>query len=179
MNREMVPQAVGKPLFEETQTFHRVWWVMALVLGIGVLQWWFFYEQIIQGRPAGDNPAPDWMLILFWLLFGIGLPLFFWWMHLRVTVDDTAVTIQFRPLTTRIVPIGEIQEAEAGRYSPLTDFGGWGIRGFGSRRAYSVHGNEGVTIRLTAGDQIIIGSQRPRELVWAINAAIGAAPHDQ
>ncbi len=178
MNEQTVPKAAEQPLFEETQTFHRVWWVMAIVFGIAALQWWFFYEQIIRGRPAGDNPAPDWMVILFWLLFGIGMPLFFWWMYLRVTVSTRDVTIQFRPLITQVIPLNEIQTATARSYSPLTDFGGWGIRGLGQRRAYSISGSEGVTLQLTSGKEIIIGSHQPRKLVWAITAAKGSAQHD-
>lgn len=174
MGQQTLADAAKPLLFEETQTFRRVWWVMGLVFGLAALQWWFFYEQIIRGRPAGDNPAPDWMLIGFWLLFGIGLPALFWWMRLRVTVSVEDVTIEYRPLTTRVIPVAEIETASAGRYSPLTDFGGWGIRGFGRRRAYTVSGNEGVTLRLIAGDQIIVGSNEPRRLVWAITSAKGA-----
>jgi hypothetical protein len=29
------------------------------------------------GQPWGSNPAPDWLMVLFWLMFGAGKPLFF------------------------------------------------------------------------------------------------------
>lgn len=168
------PKPLNPPvetLFQETQTFRRVYWVMALVVGIAGLQWWFFFVQIIQGRPAGSNPAPDWMLILFWLLFGIGLPLFFWVMALEVTVDLEKVIIRFRPLSRRVIAADEIKSAEAVVYRPLLDFGGWGIRGLGGRRAYSISGNRAVELHLTSGDMVVVGTNKSEALERAVNLA--------
>ncbi|MCA9870553.1 MAG: hypothetical protein KC487_09290, partial [Anaerolineae bacterium] len=71
----MLPKQNGNQpvLFREEQRFRQSW-IWLLILFVAGLQWWGFIQQIIFGQPWGDNPAPDWMMILFWLLFGIGMP---------------------------------------------------------------------------------------------------------
>ena len=158
-----------------TERFHeeqamRQWWLMLLIGGVAALQWWGFYQQIILGEPWGTDPGPDWMIVLFWLLVGIGLPLLFAYSRLIVTVDESAVRIHFRPFTRRTIPVSNIINAEARTYAPLREYGGWGLRGWGDRRAYNTSGNCGVELTLTDGSRIMIGSQRADELAVAIKA---------
>ena len=67
----MVKMAI--PRFREEQRFGQ-WWLWILVGSLVAMQWWGFYQQIVLGKPWGDRPAPDWMMVLIWLCFGIGLP---------------------------------------------------------------------------------------------------------
>ncbi len=158
-------------LYREIQRFRDVGWVMVVVIGIAALQWWAFLQQMIRGVPFGDNPAPDSMLLLFWLFFGIGFPLFFVWLHMRVEVSPAAVTIVYRPFINRRIPLGEIAHVEVRVYRPLIEFGGWGIRGWGNRVAYNVNGNTGVELTLTDGRHVLLGSRHAPELAGAIYKA--------
>jgi hypothetical protein len=161
--------------FREEQVFRQLWlWLLILLLV--ALQWWGFVQQIVLGQPWGNRPAPDWMMALLWLLFGIGLPIFFFYLRLVVTVTDRAIEIHFRPLTRRTISMAEIAHAEARTYSPLREYGGWGIRGFGGNRAYNVSGDRGVELLLTDGRKVLIGSQRADELEQAITAAQKSYP---
>ena len=170
----MLPKQNGNQpvLFREEQRFRQSW-IWLLILFVAGLQWWGFIQQIIFGQPWGDNPAPDWMMILFWLLFGIGMPAFFVYLRLIVTVTDAAVIIHFRPLTRRSIPLTDIASVEAETYSPLRSYGGWGIRGLNKNRAYSISGNQGVALILNNGDRILIGSLRAEEMALAIETARG------
>ena len=90
--------------------------------------------------------------------------------HLDVIVTDEELLIRFRPfhLRGRRIPLRDIAEAQARTYSPLGEYGGWGIR-LGSRgMAYNAYGNRGVQIVLVDGRQILIGSQRSEELAAAL-----------
>lgn len=156
-------------LFHEEQRFRQLW-IWLLILFIAGLQWWGFIQQIVLGQPWGDNPAPDWMMVAFWLLFGIGLPSFFVYLKLIVTVSSDALEIHFRPLTRRTIPIAAIAEIKAGSYSPLKQYGGWGVRGLGNNRAYNVSGNQGVRLTLVDNNIVLIGSQRADELALAIES---------
>lgn len=49
-------------------------WVWILILGISMLMWYGFIQQIILDIPFGDKPAPNGVLIVMWLLFGIAFP---------------------------------------------------------------------------------------------------------
>jgi hypothetical protein len=89
--------------FREVQRF-RQWWVWLLIYGIAALSWYGFVQQIVLGRPFGSNPAPDWMMWLLFLLFGIGLPLFFHRLKMIVEVREDHIHIRYAPLTTRELP---------------------------------------------------------------------------
>jgi hypothetical protein len=55
----------------------------------------------------------------------------------------------------------------------LREYGGWGVRGFGSNRAYNMRGDQGVQLDLVDGSRVLIGTQRPGELETAIAAMLG------
>ena len=67
----------------------------------------------------------------------------------------------------------EIVRLEARTYSALREYGGWGIRGWGGKRAYNVSGNRGVELTLKDGHKVMIGSQRAEDLARAIIEARG------
>ncbi len=157
--------------FYEEQRFRKPW-IWVLVLGVAAVQWWGWVQQILLGRPFGDNPGPDWMVWLFLVLFGVGLPLFFVVLRLVVEVNDSGVRLRYIPLTKRMVAFDEIKRCEAVDYQPMRQYGGWGIRGLGSNRAYNVSGSEGVRLHLRNGDAVMIGSQRAQELALAIDARL-------
>jgi len=68
----------------------------------------------------------------------------------------------------KTIPFREIRRAEAVTYSPLGEFGGWGIRaGMGGKRAWTVRGNRAVRLHLLDGTFFYLGSRRPgRLLSW-------------
>jgi len=157
--------------FREVQRLGGMWWVTLVVCGVAVLAWIGFVSQIVLGRPFGANPSPDWIMWLLWLLFGIGLPVLWHISKLVVEVTDDCILVQYVPFITRRIPYTEIKGYEARSYRPIREYGGWGIRWApGNRRAYSVRGNKGVELELHTGRRIMIGSQKPEELVHAINS---------
>ncbi len=150
-------------LFHEVQPL-RVWWVWLIILIPIVIGWWFFIEQIVFGTPVGTNPASDSVVLVIWLAFGIGLPLFAYYTRLITDVRTDGVYIRFFPLHSRTVALNDIVTYEARQYRPLGEFGGWGIRiGRHKKRAYNMSGNQGVELELTDGTRLLIGSQRPEE----------------
>lgn len=163
----------GLTMFREVQRWRNVWWVMALVFGLAALQWWTFFVQIIRGVPVGNNPGSDTLVVIIWLIFGIGFPAFFLWLHMVVEVIPGAVIIRYRPFANRRIPAGQIIRVEPLTYRPMREFAGWGIRGWGGRIAYNVSGNTGVELTLVDGRRVLIGSQRPDEMAGAINEMLG------
>lgn len=155
-------------LYREIQRWRDVAWVMLVVFGLAALQWWAFLQQWVGGSPLGSNPAPDGMLLLFWLFFGIGFPLFFLWLHMLVEVRPEAVKVQYRPFINRVIRLDEIAHVEVRIYRPLLEFGGWGVRGWGNRVAYNVNGNTGVELTLIDGRRVLLGSRHAAELAGAI-----------
>lgn len=164
----MTSHPSAPPLFREEQRF-RAPWLWLLILLVVAVNWWTFVQQIVLGKPVGNRPGPNWLVWLTWLLFGVGLPLFFYRLALVVEVHDDAVYVRFKPLINRRIPADEIQEAEVTTYRPIREYGGWGVRGVGRRNvAYNVSGNRGVRLTLRDGSRVLIGSQRPEALAAAI-----------
>ncbi len=161
---------IGDVHFRETQPMNRVGWVMFFVAALAALMWYTLVMQVFMGQPVGTSPGPDWMVILFWLLFGIFFPLAFYFLQMEVVVDPQAVRIRYRPFVDRTIPLVEISDCGARTYNPVREYGGWGIRGMmGSKRAYTTTGTEGVELMLRDGEQIMIGSQHAELLAKAIN----------
>lgn len=160
-------------IFREVQRWRDVWWTMALVFGLAAIQWWIFFLQIVRGVPVGNNPGSDMIVVITWLIFGIGFPAFFLWLHMVVEVVPGAVIIRYHPFVNRRISANEIVHVESRTYQPLGEFGGWGVRGWGGRIAYNVRGNTGVELTLADGRRVLIGSRRADEMAGAINQILG------
>ena len=92
--------------------------------------------------------------------------------NLETTVDSDAITVAFHFLwPKRRILVSQVRKAEATKYSPLLDYGGYGVR-LGFRGwAFNVSGDEGVLVETSDGSRLMIGSQRPKELEAAIERA--------
>jgi hypothetical protein len=86
--------------------------------------------------------------------------------------------VRFGFLYRTSIPIADVRRAEAVEYRPISEYGGWGIRGFGKKRALNTRGNRGVLLTKTDGSTLLIGSQKPRELLDAL-AKAGVATEDR
>jgi len=158
--------------FVEVQQF-RQWWIWLIVLAVAALQWWGAYEQLLMKRPFGDNPAPDAMLWVFFVLFGIGLPVLFVSAKLITVVRADGIYLRFVPFHFKMlrIALSDVADFSAGQYSPLLDYGGWGIRMGREGKAYNVSGNMGVRLELADGRKLLIGSQQALDFVAAIERA--------
>ena len=160
--------------FRETQHFRQKW-IVAIIAGITVLMWYSAVEQILLKRPFGNNPAPDIVLIVFWILFGVGFPLFFLKLRLLTEVREDGIYIKFVPINRRFIRIGfdEIDTYEIRKYRPIVEYGGWGVKYGSGGKAYNVSGNMGLQLKLKNGKKVLIGTQRPEEFKLAVESKIG------
>jgi len=160
-------------MYRETQYFRQPW-IWVLVLFISLLCLYGAVQQIILGKPFGNNPAPDVVLAIIAVIFGIGLPTFMYITNLTTEVHDDGVHFRFFPfhISFRKIALEDIAGFDAQTYSPIRDYGGWGIRYGRKGKAYNVSGNRGVQLQLSNGKHILIGSQRPEEMVEALNTIV-------
>jgi hypothetical protein len=158
-------------LFCESQPF-RIWWLWLILLVPVTISWWIFVVQIGFGIPVGNHPAPDIVTVIIWLIFGLGLPIIAYFMKLTTEVRADGVRLRFFPSYSRTIALDDIVAYQARQYSPIREYGGWGIRYSGrGKRAYIVGGNIGVELELADRTRLLIGSQRPEEFASAIGAA--------
>ena len=83
-------------------------------------------------------------------------------------VAEDGLTVRFGFLHKTRVAFSEIARAEAVAYRPVREYGGWGIRGGGRRRVLSMRGDQGVLLTRVDGSTLLVGSQKPRELLAAL-----------
>jgi hypothetical protein len=167
-------------LFREVQRFHQRWLWVLVILGALALIGLFGYgmvQQLVFDKPWGDRPMSDTALAVtgtLLILLEIGFIALFATMKLITEVRSDGLYIRFVPfhLSFRRIPLEDLAGVEARTYSPIKEYGGWGIRFGRGGRAYNVSGNRGVRIDYATGRHILIGSQRADELAQAISSIL-------
>ena len=168
---EDAPEAVNPPLFREVQRFHHWFFWLPIVVVVGVI-WWQFIQQIVIGRPPGTEPISDWAAWVLTIVFGIGFPVFAAIVRLATEVQPGLLSVRLIPFRGRHIPTHDIQAAYSREYSPMREFGGWGIRlSANGVKAYNAHGNVGVELVLVDGRHVLVGTQRAEELLDALHSA--------
>ena len=161
-------------LFREVQHFRQVWtWIVVLLVSFTSI--YGLVQQLILGIPFGDNPAPDVVMLIIGIIFGFVFPLFFYTCRLTVEVRSDGLHFRYFPfhLSFHRISLTDLQNYEARTYNPMKEYGGWGIKYGRKGKAYNTSGNRGVQLELSNGEKILIGSQKPEELVAAICLASG------
>jgi len=160
--------------FREVQRFRQKWlWIAIAVvlLGLVISFGYGMIKQLVFGHPWGNRPMSDTALAIvgpLMILMGIGLSWFFYVIKLLVEVRKDGVHINFVPLVRRTVLFGNIVDCKVRTYRPIREYGGWGVKYGRAGKAYNVSGNRGVQLKLSTGNGLLIGSQRPEELAQAI-----------
>ena len=146
--------------FSEGQKF-RQWWLWFILVGIGLVTLYELYLQLIQGKEFGNEPMPDYMLVIY-TLFIFGLLFFFRFIELKTEIDRIGIRINFRPFMKREYRWDEISSARVVNYGFQ---GGWGIRlGTKYGTLYNISGNKGLAIELKSGKKFCIGTRKEVEL---------------
>jgi hypothetical protein len=115
---------------------------------------------------AGDVTNPDFLpTIATPIAIAALIPLVFYGLvgYLSAQVTEAGIRMRWGPLgwIRKFIPFDTIMKAEAVTYSPLMEFGGWGIRIRRNKRAWTVRGNRAVRMELTNGKVFYLGSDRP------------------
>ena len=106
-----------------------------------------------------------------WLFLTLPLGLVFNLLCQKTSVTDRDLTVTFGailPLYRKRIALPKIAAAKTVTYSPVAEYGGWGIRGWGENIALNAHGNQGVRLTLQNGSRVLVGSQRPDALTQAL-----------
>ncbi len=156
--------------FSEKQKF-RQWWLWLILIGVLLVP---VILTLINKPTQGDLLTE----ILIGLIGPALVVLLFVFMELRTQVNEQGIFYRFFPIHFQVLIINwdEVKKAYVRKYSPLGDFGGWGIRlGLGGKgKAYNVDGNMGLQIELKTGKKILIGTQKPEEMQTLLTQLVKA-----
>ena len=154
--------------FQETQQFRQGWlWALVLMV-VGCLLLPIVIYAIEPEAIGGMAAVIGWGVVA--ILFSAMVLYFFYTMRLETEVRADGLYVRFFPLRKQEkIAYEQIEACNATAYSPIRDYGGWGVRLGKKGQAYNVSGNEGVQLRLAEARPLLIGSQRAAELAEAIN----------
>ena len=115
--------------------------------------------------------SPLWSSLL---LIAIGILLLSLHGGLRTILTRDTLTVRFGFFGWQILNLDthKIRKVEVHRFSPLKDFGGYGIRFNREMKAYFLNGNRGALITTVDDRKYLIGSNEPEKLAAMINEII-------
>jgi hypothetical protein len=154
----------NKTLFTETQKF-RQWWLWLIILCTNVLIILIIWFTVIKGGAGKELSNVELVLVL---AIGPLLSIAFLILpKLETRIQEDGIYVRFFPfhLSFRHYSWNDISQAYVRKYSPLGEYGGWGIRfGFGNGKAFNVSGNMGLQIHFNNERKLLIGTNKPGEV---------------
>ena len=120
-------------IFKEKQKFTQKWlWLILIILPLLIT---------ISPIDLSSDPKLSYLIIL----MSLSPMILFYFIELRVMLSNKGLQYQFFPfhLKSYTIKLDEITSFEELTYSPIKDYGGWGIRYGFKGKAYNVSGNKG------------------------------------
>lgn len=139
-------------------------WARAVFWGSMVLGAW----AVLSG--ADSDIAPHFRVPAAMGIMGLGLVIRLVVGGMAVRVDREGVFIHLGavPVLRRRVRFDEIERMDVVRYRPIREFGGWGIRGWGKKKAWTARGDQAVRLHLDGERMLYVGSDTPQRLAERI-----------
>lgn len=155
-----------KILFEESQRFTQ-WWIWAIILvalGVSI----YATMETIQMGDSFFNGSNFRIIIPVFII-----PALFYFLTLKTRVEENGIYVRFIPFHLKEIFVAwdQLEECYIRTYSPLGEYGGWGIKyGLGGAgKVYNVSGNQGLQLVFKDGARLLIGTQKPHELREIVN----------
>ena len=145
-------------IFKEKQKFTQKWlWLILIILPLLIT---------ISPIDLSSDPKLSYLIIL----MSLSPMILFYFIELRVMLSNKGLQYQFFPfhLKSYTIKLDEITSFEELTYSPIKDYGGWGIRYGFKGKAYNVSGNKGVKNYLKNEKNILFGSKKSNELALVL-----------
>jgi hypothetical protein len=149
-------------LFQERQLFIRRWWPLLLspLVVIGTL---------LVALPSKSAFSLTWPGVLAPLLVLVAVALLLL-LRLETRLDPAGAHYRLFPLQMRwrTQPWPAVARAYVRAYDPLSEYGGWGLKGTSANRALNISGDQGLQLELRGGQRLLLGTQRPAEVAQAL-----------
>ncbi len=144
-------------LFTESQGFKQ-WWLLAPLIVINGV---FVFAIISEPDKLIEIVFPFALV----LLITIGLAI----SRLNTQIKEDGIYVRFFPFHRSVKHFtwDKFKTLSVQQYSPLVDYGGWGLRiaAFtGKGKAYTVSGDRGLQIVFTDDKKLMIGTQKVEEM---------------
>ncbi|WP_199269183.1 hypothetical protein [Polaribacter sp. L3A8] len=151
-------------IFKEEQRFRQTWLIILLVIS-SIAPIAMMLKKYLQKNAT--LTTKEFIITIAVILVSVTTIFFF---KLTTRIDEKGIHYQFFPLhfSFRTIPWNEISKVGTRTYLPISEFGGWGIRGGfffnkGKEKAINVSGDIGIQLILKNGEKLLIGTQKKEE----------------
>lgn len=107
--------------------------------------------------------------------FACALPIFFF--KLITRIDEKGIHYRFFPFHRKLKSIAwsEIQSVYVRKYDAISEYGGWGLKGFFRKRgrAINVKGDIGIQLELKNSKKFLVGTQHESEAKRVLETYVG------
>ena len=137
--------------FEEVQRFRQKWLWSILITAIGASVYLSFIQEGISS-------------MVFVLLISLPVLLLIYGAKLETLIEDGRLSYRFFPFHLKYREVN-LEEADLAveSYSPIREFGGWGLRWRPGKLAFSVSGKNCIRIERENSRELVIGTQKLEE----------------
>ncbi len=149
-------------VFKEEQRFTQLWLIVLLIVS-ALMPFVILFSEYSKGKMTFN----EFITAMFMIVLATGLIFLF---KLKTRIDATGIHYQFFPFhfSFKTISWTEINQAYVRKYSPIGDYGGWGIKGgafwdSGKGKAINVSGDIGIQLELKNGKKLLIGTQKENE----------------
>jgi hypothetical protein len=148
-------------IFKEEQTYRNTW-VVYLVLMLEIPTLVIVATLVFTGESDKQEGVIG-LVAMFVIMVAVMSLLFN--IKLETRIDEKGIHYQYFPfIKWRHIEWSRVRTAELQTFNPIAEYGGWGIKGNRTTKAYTVIGNTGLLIDFGEKKKVLIGTQRPREL---------------
>ena len=151
-------------VFKEEQRFRQIWLIIILVISTVIPITKVLQKHFTENKTISTK---EFTAIIIVIVVSILILFFF---KLKTKIDEKGIHYQFSPFhfSMKLIPWNQITKAGIRTYFPISEFGGWGLKGGfffnkGRGKAINVSGNIGVQLILKNGDKLLIGTQKKEE----------------
>lgn len=150
-------------LFHEKQHF-RQWWLWLILIVFPAYSIYSGWQQYLNSGSLAKILLVNGSELL---ILGIIIA-FLLLIRLETIIREDRISVRLFPIHLKFKHFrwSELRKANVRRYSPLGEYGGWGLRWgiFGSGAAYNISGNKGLQLVFKSGKKLLIGTKKPKEL---------------
>lgn len=147
-------------LFSERQRFNQ-WWLWLILLIICGIPFYVFINDV----------ADLTLLVITSIILLLPIAIFIF-LRLDTVIKEDGIYVRFFPFHIKFIfySWGSIANLYIREYSPISEYGGWGIK-IGSKSkgmAFNTSGNIGLQLEFFDKRKILIGTNRPKEMEEAL-----------
>lgn len=148
-----------------------------LLVALGLVAFWLFamYRSVVSKKPLGNlTPVSTLAMGIPFLVLGVSLATLFLTLNLTTEVRDDGLYVQLFPLhmSFQEIPLDGLEDYEVRTYSPIREYGGWGIRSGSKGMAYNIAGDQGLQLTFSDQAPILVGTSDPSGLLDAFDQMV-------